>query len=160
MRAPPHAPAVRYPHVRPPAVGWALAIVSASGLAGMVAWLALGAAHSDMAIKTVAGLGLWLACAAAAWRWWRHVPTGHLAWDGGQWWLECGALGPSPMQGCPHIHLDLQACLLLSAQPLQGRMSWLWLDRRSDPVQWAALRRAVYSPARNTAPDGGATTKT
>lgn len=173
MRAPLHAPAVRYPCGRSPAVGWALAIVAATALAGMAAWLELGTADADMAVKAAAGQGLWLSCTAAAWLWWRRMPMGHLAWDGGQWLLDCGAPGPDPVQGKPHVHLDLQGCLLLSVRLLRGRPSWLWLERRSDPVQWAALRRAVYSPARSKAPDpaeatdaappaldGGMTTKT
>lgn len=174
MRAPSHAPAVRYPHGRAPAVGWLLIAVASVGLACMLGWLVLGTERADLAVKAVTGLGLWLVCCAVAWLWWLRMPVGQLTWDGGQWLLESGLPGQAQtVQDSPRVHLDLQWAMLLSAQALQGRGMWLWLERRSDPVQWLALRRAVYSPARSqalgvgqtistapTRPDDGASTQT
>lgn len=153
MRAPSHAPAVRYPYGRSSVLGWALGIVAACGLASTLAWLALGTANAHLAVNALIGLGLWLLCTASVWRWWRRAPMGHLAWDGGQWWIDYGAPGQCPVHARPLVHLDLQSGLLLSVHPLQGRLAWLWLERRSDPLQWGALRRAVYSPARDKEPD-------
>ncbi|HQQ71475.1 MAG TPA: hypothetical protein PLL92_14350 [Alicycliphilus sp.] len=159
MRAPSHAPAVRYPLGRSLALAWLLVALAACGLAGLLAWLAQGTAPASLPIKAVTGLGLWLMAAALAWRWWRHMPVGQLSWDGGQWLIECpvGAQGRTA-QGSPRVHLDLQSGMLLFAPRLQGPGLWLWLERRSDPAQWLALRRAVYSPARSQAPDSISTT--
>ncbi|MBS0293921.1 MAG: hypothetical protein JSS01_15540 [Proteobacteria bacterium] len=152
MHAPFHAPAVRYPCGRSALSAWALAAVAGCGLACTLAWLMVGTANGFAGVKAIVGLGLWLLCAASAWRGWRALEGGHLAWDGGQWWLDEGAAGESPIRAAPRVHLDLQSQLLLSAQTLQGRPLWFWLERRSDPLQWAALRRAVYSPAHDNAP--------
>jgi len=82
------------------------------------------------------------------------MPVGHLAWDGSQWLLERPVPGyDQAVQGWPQVHLDLQTGMLLAMQPVQGRTAWLWLERQIAPLQWPALRRAVYSPARVQAPD-------
>jgi len=149
MRVPSHAPAVRHACGRPRVLGWVLGAVAACGLAGIMAWLSLGTAGADAAVKAIAGLGTWILCSASAWYGWRSMPVGHLCWDGVQWLLEGHAPGQAQaVQGWPQVHLDLQAGVLLSLQPAQGRVAWLWLERRSDPLQWLALRRAIYSPAR------------
>ncbi|MBS0507161.1 MAG: hypothetical protein JSR53_07250 [Proteobacteria bacterium] len=162
MRAPSHAPAVRYPLGRSPALAWLLAALAACSLAGLLAWLALGTAPASLSIKAATGLGLWLMAAALAWRWWHRMPVGQLCWDGGQWRLEYPAPGcEHAVQGSPRVHLDLQSGMLLLLAPMaQGRGLWLWLERRSDPAQWLALRRAVYSPARSQAPDSTSITQT
>jgi hypothetical protein len=157
MRAPSNAPAVRYPYGRSRALGWVLSAVSVCGLASTLAWLSFGTTDTDRAIKAAAGLGLWLCCSIASRHWWRSMPVGHLAWDGSQWLLERPVPGhDQTVQGRPQVHLDLQAGMLLSMQPVQGRTAWLWLERQIDPLQWLALRRAVYSPARVQAPDSQA----
>lgn len=159
MRAPSHAPAVRYPHGRSAVVGWLLLAVAGCGLTSLLGWLVLGTAQADLAIKAASGLGLWLVCCAVAWRWWRRMPVGQLTWDGGQWVLDSVRPGQAQaVQGSPQVHLDLQWGMLLSVRAPQGRGNWLWLERRSNAVQWLALRRAVYSPARSQAPDLGPTT--
>lgn len=153
MRAPSHAPVVRYPYGRSRALGGLLAAVAACGLGCIMAWLLFGTANAAVAIKAAVGLGLWFFCSAAAWHGWRSMPVGHLAWDGAQWLLEDPAPGRDRgVQGEPQAHLDLQAGILLSLQPEQGRTAWLWLERRAEPLQWPALRRAIYSPARVQAP--------
>ena len=82
------------------------------------------------------------------------MPMGHLSWDGGQWLLDGGTPGSQQtVPGWPKVHMDLQAAMLLSLQPAQGRVVWLWLEQRCDPPQWLMLRRAIYSPARLQTPD-------
>ena len=142
MRAPSHAPAVRYPHGRSAVVGWLMLAVAGCGLISLLGWLVLGTAQADLAIKAASGLGLWLVCCAVAWRWWWRMPVGQLTWDGGQWVLDSVRPGQAQaVQGSPQVHLDLQWGMLLSVRALQGRGNWLWLERRSDAVQWLALRR-------------------
>ena len=150
MRAPSHAPAVRYPYGPSSAIGWALAIAAFSGLACLAAWLAWGTTPGEaMVLKAMAGLVLWCLCAVAAWRLWRGMPAGHLSWDGAQWALESNdQMRRQPLKAVPQAPLDLQACMLLCARPLQGGPVWLWLEQRRSPWQWAALRRALYSRAR------------
>lgn len=158
MRAPSHAPAVRYPFGRSRGLGGCLAVVAVCGLASVGAWLLLGTADAHAPIKAVVGLGTWVLSAAAAWHGWRAMPAGNLSWDGAQWLLD----GETParqqlVQGWPQVHLDLQSIMLLSLQPAQGRAVWLWLERGRDPTQWPALRRAIYSPARAKAPGAAET---
>ena len=45
-----------------------------------------------------------------------------------------------------------QVGLLLSLQPDSGKRIWLWAQFCDDAQQWAALRRAVYAPARSAEP--------
>lgn len=58
MRAPSHAPAVRYPHGRSAVVGWLLLAVAGCGLTSLLGWLVPGTAQADLAIKAASGLGL------------------------------------------------------------------------------------------------------
>lgn len=149
MRAPSHAPAARYPCGRSRTLALFLCALAGCGLACILAWLMLGTGNADVAAKASVGLGTWLFCSAVAWRGWLCLPAGHLSWDGGQWLLEDGMPGSQQgVPGWPKVHVDLQAAMLLSLQPAQGRVVWLWLERRSDPQQWLMLRRAIYSPAR------------
>ena len=139
-----HAPLVQYPFGRSRRAGRALLAVVALGLACIAAW-----AMSGGGVRALAGLGLWCACAAAAWSLWRGLLAGQLIWDGGQWSLLADVAGPgdgSPAQW-PRVHLDLQSGLLISLRWGRGRTIWLWLERGSDPLRWDALRRAVYSRA-------------
>lgn len=153
MRAPLHAPTVRYPYGPSRALGWLLGFIAVCGLATICAWLLFGTADADVAVKAAVGLGTWVLCAAAAWHGWRSMPVGHLFWDGGQWLLVGSVPGPAQVfQASPQVHLDLQAVILLSLQPAQGRVVWLWLERGGDAWHWTALRRAIYSPARDKAP--------
>ena len=154
MRASSHAPAVRYPYGRARRLGWCLGFVAACGFASIGAWLLLGTADADGVTKAVAGLTTAVVCSAAAWHGWHSMPAGQLSWDGGQWLLVGSPSGnEQAVLGWPQVHLDLQGAMLLSVQPAQGRGTWLWLERGSDSTQWPALRRAIYSPARNKRSD-------
>ena len=147
MRASSLAPAVRYPFGRSAAVGRVLAAVALSGLACLAAWLVWGTATREtMALKAAVGLALWCLCFAAAWRLWRAMPAGHLAWDGGRWELEShDPLQRQPLNASPQVHLDLQAWLLLQVRPVQGRPTWLWLEQQRSPGLWIAMRRALHA---------------
>ena len=78
------------------------------------------------------------------------MPVGHLFWDGGQWLLAGNAPGlEQVLQGSPQVHLDLQAGMLLSMQPVQGRTAWLWLERQITTEMGSARAslRAEYDAA-------------
>ena len=77
---------------------------------------------------------------------WRQ-PTGRLQFDGQNWSLT----GTRPTPAARLVSaLDLQSLLLVRLMVANGRSYWLWLERRSDPQRWLALRRAVYSRAPST----------
>ncbi|MCJ0764302.1 hypothetical protein [Variovorax terrae] len=141
------APSVTYPVGRS---RWAGRLALALWLAGAGAaalWLLQpGAAGWRQALALAAVL----AAGAAALQAWRTAPQGELHWDGRQWlWSRRG--GPQ-QPGLVTVHLDLQRCLLLRLQILDGRVRWLWLEPSFQPGRWNDLRRAVYSRASRQAP--------
>ncbi len=90
---------------------------------------------------------------AIAFRQWLRWPKGQLVWDGSVWhWQGKGPWAAEQCQGTLRRHLDWQSDLLLSLQPEAGRRIWLWAQRCDDALQWAALRRAVFAPARSVQP--------
>jgi toxin CptA len=99
-----------------------------------------------LALAAVGVFGL-----SAAWAWSRSA-KGFLRWDGGAWSWQHDAC--DAVAGQPEVALDLQSRLLLRWHPAAGADSWLWLERHRAAGAWDALRRAVYSPARNEAPHG------
>ena len=143
-----HAPSVSYPVGRSAFQALLLLALGAAGLAacGLLAW-------------QVAGWRAWLAglaaVAIAAWAalWWRTQSEGLLLWDGAAWdWSPAGQ--GLARRGRIDVLLDLQHALLLRWAGEEGRCEWLWAERGRAPTRWAALRRAVYSPAGSAAPVG------
>ena len=118
-------------------------------LAAMVAWTFQAQTfgwRQQLGWAALAAGGL-----AGLWQW-RHADPGRLNWDGESWRWESSRGGR--ISGSVRVVIDLQAALLLrldGAGP-QGEGRWLWLERTALPPAWAALRRAVYSPARTGAP--------
>lgn len=133
------APSVSYPVGRcafSAALRLALWLAGAAVLGLWVATEQVEAARMAAAAVALAACGGW-----AAWSW-RREPQGTLAWDGARWTFsrqsgeEHGSVRPA---------LDLQSVLLVRWE--SQAPGWLWLDRRSAPGHWDALRRAVHSPA-------------
>ena len=140
------APSVSYPVGRSSWAAYALGGLWALGASATVAWM------SHLPAAGWRGVLAGLACAAAgawaAWAWWR-TPEGCLDWRGSRWhWTPVQA--PRADVGL-QVGLDFQQVLLLRLTPVQGPSVWAWLERRSAPADWAAMRRAVYSRAD---PDG------
>lgn len=74
------------------------------------------------------------------WRTLQKSDTGPLKWDGQRWhWASAIEV----VQCVPR--LDLQFVMLLEIQVGARHSHWVWLDRTANPVQWLALRRAVYA---------------
>ncbi len=140
-----NAPAVTYPVGRSSiqgVVGLALWLL---GLAAIAAW---GLALHDWKLAAAgASLSVAVAVPAAA-GWWRTSP-GELQWHCGVWHFCCNG---QATEGRPAVVMDLQACMLLRWQPIQGTPLWLWPQRSGVPVRWDDLRRAVYSRAIVDAP--------
>jgi hypothetical protein len=98
----------------------------------------------------------WVLCAAAVAIEFRRPCQGLLRWDGQDWQWEAAGHGQA---GAALVRLDWQAGLLLEFRALDGRTAWLWPERRTAPLHWDALRRALYAP-RPQAADGGGQTPT
>jgi toxin CptA len=140
------APSVSYPVARSRFALALLALAWSLGLAAVAAWAWQAAAPG----WRQAGAGFVLVlCGAIALREWTRVPAGRLTWDGAAWAWETGVAREAGQAGAA---LDLQARMLLHWAPEAGRGRWLWLEQRSAPSDWEALRRAVYSRARTGAP--------
>lgn len=149
MRESLHAPAVRYPYGRSLVVARTLVVLALAGMACLSVWLLSHGRQPDLAMRAWVGAVAWVLGMAAAWRFWHRLPEGFLVWDGSLWWLETGRTGMRvPVDQSPAVHLDFQTILMLSVQGASHTRQWLWMECRSDPLQWPALRRAVYSRAR------------
>lgn len=144
------APSVTYPVGRSRFAAALSLVLWGAGLLAVAWWTwqaqAAGWRHA-LAFAAVAACGL-----AATWAW-RRSPVGYLRWDGGAWsWQDDTSDAEA---GHPEVALDLQSRLLLRWHAATGGGCWLWLERSgAAAAAWEALRRAVYSPARNEAPHG------
>jgi hypothetical protein len=66
---------------------------------------------------------------------------GVLHWDGQQWLRETAVGGKV---GVSLVRLDFQHWLLLEFRAEAGRSVWLCPARKTAPLRWDALRRALY----------------
>ena len=86
----------------------------------------------------------------AALQGWKNSPVGQLAWDSQVWRWE----GPGYQAGLAEYELsaalDLQHVMLLRLENQAHAKLWLWAERRAMPSRWLDLRRAVYSPHRDS----------
>jgi hypothetical protein len=88
------------------------------------------------------GLGLWLVGVLLAVRDVSRTPHGHLSWDGRDWhWT----LAHQSWLVQIYPQLDGQGFMLLTLSGAQSGDGWLWLERESAPLNWDALRRAVWA---------------
>ena len=94
------------------------------------------------------GAGMCVTILAWSGRTWWRTPSGSLSWEGVAWYWAAGARSLVVM---PQVVLDLQVALLLRLpRTADTGVTWLWLDRSSNPSRWMALRRAIYSHARRS----------
>lgn len=115
-------------------------------LLGAAWWVQLG--EWGWRLGLYAGLlGLTAALAAQSWL---ATSAGVLRWQSGGWtWSS--AQGTRP--GAVTLALDFQAVMLLTWRSDAGESLWLWLERRTAPSDWRALRRAVVARSRPQRPD-------
>jgi hypothetical protein len=133
------APAVTYPVGRSAHHVWLLGLSIFTG--ALAGWFWRIQASPELWGQWLYAIVLLFASIAAFRIWWRS-PTGNLQWDGQGWKLSVLDRGL-----CGHVtsHLDLQGSLLLCLHSEDGGRRWLWLERRRDPINWHALRGAVFS---------------
>ncbi len=133
------APAVIYP-VRRSVLH--VCLLGLSSLTGVLAgWYWCIGSSCEPWRQWLYAITLLLAGLVAFRNWW-FSPNGTLRWDGQGWQLD---VLNSRLGGIVSLHLDLQAWLLLCLRSEDGSRKWLWLERRADPVNWHALRGAVFS---------------
>lgn len=98
--------------------------------------------------------------------WWRGHSNGLLWWNGQSWaWIPMKAVtGPGGRiasavadtavieAGRLEVCLDLQSAVLVQwRSSATTRGAWWWITDQSDPVRWAALRRALNCSVRSSA---------
>jgi hypothetical protein len=133
------APAVTYPVGRSALHGWLFGLNSLTG--AVAGWFWRIQASPEPWGQWLYAVVLVLASIAAFRIWWRS-PSGNLQWDGQGWRLNVLDRG---LCGLVTVHLDLQGFLLLCLHAEDGGRRWLWLERRTDAINWHALRGAVFS---------------
>ncbi len=140
------APAVRYPLARPRGLHKLLLLCWGLAIAVDGYWLAVAPAGDW---RPWLGLLAAVVAGALAWRAGPMAQAGVLVWDGALWWWE---RAPASVAGRVAVRLDVQSGLLLRFVADSGAACWFWLDRRSHPAHWLALRRAAYAaPAHDAA---------
>lgn len=167
------APSVEYPAGRSVFQARFEALLALSWLLTQACWAwGLGGRALPGAWWFAGLLGL-LGCLAARWRA-RHVNEGHLCWvsahgspdplppgagvgaavPAGQWvWRSESYRHGTELAGLAWS-LDLQDHVLLHLRNAAGLGWWVWLERRSAPESWDALRGALVAWRGSTRPGG------
>lgn len=122
-------------------LAWAMVSVVLAGAATILAWW--HAQQSAMA-QCLGGAFVWAGASLLAWRWWRAMPSGELAWDGASWHVCIGKRDGEPCHS-PFVSLDLQSGLWVRLARLEGGVCWVWLARDQAPGRWLDLRRALFA---------------
>ena len=135
-----NAPSVTYP-VRPSGRAWLLlAVLWALGASSVAAWCfqadSLGA-RQVIGLVTLSVTACFVGLAGL------RAPHGNLHWDG-QYWSFDGADPVRTAQAT--VYLDFQSLLLLRLK-VDRSIRWLWLDQATNPMQWCAVRRALFADA-------------
>lgn len=147
------SPAITF-SVRPPAwwrPAWLLLHLGVAVL--MAAWVTLlwsQEAWARFAFVALAAVGWGV---AVGWR----PRTGELRFDGQRWIVAMPAVGGvRECEGSLSLAIDAGSWMLLRFRPAAGALPragtiWLLPGQRESAHDWAALRRAVYSPRSNPA---------
>jgi hypothetical protein len=140
------APAVRYPLGPSRFLARTMTALLLCGATAMLYWAWRQSVGQDARAWSLLSVPL---SAAAAHHWWASQAVGHLVWDTGQWQLQVAELSEA---GTLHVQVDLPRHLWLEWRSLSsGKKNWLWLEQKSDPGQWLALRRAVFAKVHTAA---------
>lgn len=142
------APSVTYPVGRSRFAALLVGTLQGLGLAAATLWAVLA---PGFGWRQAAAFAAVLVFGSLAWIAWLRSPSGLLQW-GARWQWQAGG---TTWAGDVECALDLQSRMLLRFRPEAGRPRWLWVERKSDPSHWDALRRAVYSRASLPLPEAG-----
>jgi hypothetical protein len=84
---------------------------------------------------------------------WSGTPNGQLSWDGQYWrWGVLSSHTVAQEQSIT-VTADFQTVLLVQIKNQSHSSQWLWLERKNAPDLWLDLRRALYSPPRDSMHD-------
>lgn len=150
------APSVTYP------VGRSVFLARLSfGIAGLgLLAVALCVVYGAWSPAALLGLA-WCGWAVVAWRSWTRQAQGHLVWrasgdqrrdadspaGGGAWsWSSAAYQEGVGLRRVERVY-DLQVWVLLCLHNPDGARTWVWAERRSDPLRWDDLRRALCAHA-------------
>jgi len=134
------APAVSYPVGRSHFHAVLLIGVLTVGAGSLIAWIAQSDAVS---LRHVTMAVLWLISGWMSWQAWFHSSVGVLTWDGQHWTWVCGDDGRLVDL---RVTMDTQHTLLLHLRAPGSPGWWVWLERRTAPMRWLPMRRAVFAP--------------
>ena len=142
-----NAPPVVYPLGRSRLQGQCLLGLWLVSLVVVGLWVA-----ASQALGWRQGLGLvgLVAVGAAAWVGWKNSAIGQLAWDGQDWCWESRGYQAGAANYAVAVAFDFQSTLLLRVGNPAKATLWLWAQRSTCPERWLDLRRAVYSPHRES----------
>lgn len=147
------APATTFQVVRSRSLAIAVIGLHGIAIANLLAWFYWAARPAPIMIAL--SLVAWSTAALLSARACCRLPEGLLIWDTEGWRFErnegsrtkTGARrDPEPLGLSAEVAFDLQFCMLLSFGKAI-RLRWVFAARQHDPLNWLALRRAVYSPA-------------
>jgi toxin CptA len=141
------APAVSFPVGPSRAARLLLSMLWLAGALGAVCFV------GDLDVRAFLLLGSVLLAGGLAWRFGGHRQVGLLRFDGQYWSWSWSGQGALQVAARVQVGLDLQVLMLLRLVEAGRSQRWLWLERRTDPSRWTALRRAVYSRAPTPAAD-------
>jgi len=124
------------------------------GRSRFYAWLSLGLwsilVAAGIAWQGQAGQPLWprllmfAAVPVSAWmliRSWQASRVGRLCWTGHDWLFDDGQQAHAVTVS---VALEFQRVLLVQCRFEPKADSWLWLEARSQPEAWRAIRRAIF----------------
>ena len=133
------APAVSYPMGRSRFHGLAILFFAVAGALVMLLWM--GSSDRLQWPHAVAALLWLLGISTALWRWY-CMPAGLLIWDTQAWvW----SVDDQPRTVRPEVALDFQSWMLLRLHSSATWLdSWVWPAHQDAPLQWQALRRALF----------------
>lgn len=135
---------------RPPAVAWEVGpsrwqkwALTTLILLSVLVWAGF-TAEQGFGMTSLFSLSVAATCSLPAVWAWRNAPTGHLRWDGEQWYWTATQDFTIRSMACV---LDRQVVMLLQASFEDGRQQWFWLGAGNKPAHWSALRRAIVASA-------------
>lgn len=117
-------------------------------LAALLLWVVWAQMSSPAGWRLAVEAVLVLAAAAGCLLGWKRVPSGDLAWDGGNWHWHAAGVPDSCHVRYMVLVADLQQIMMLQATLESGRKLWFWPERGSQADRWLDFRRAVHSPQR------------
>ena len=168
-----NAPPVVYPVHRPQALAVFAGSLWGVGAVVLAVWFYSHRVGADaISWRDWLAVATLLASAAGAVSFCKTADLGQLVWDGAQWHAEGMAstrrrglrirrlfeASPNGADGQIQVQVrvifDVQVAMLLRLDQDQCAPQWLWVTRSARPERWLDVRRAVYSPIRQTVSRG------